>query len=69
MSLKAFHLIFIIASTTLAFGVGGWVLSLYVNGTGGLMELTFAIASFISGVALLWYGKYFLKKLKHIDYI
>jgi hypothetical protein len=32
-------------------------------------DLIYAICSAIAVIALLWYGKYFLKKLKHISYL
>ena len=68
MSLKAIHLVFIAASTLLAFGFGGWSLKNYFD-AGGTLDLIYGIVSLSSGVALVFYGKYFLKKLKHISYL
>ncbi len=68
MSLKAFHLVFITASTLLAFGVTAWGLDSYFGG-GSVRELIFGLASAACGVGLIIYGKYFLKKLKHISYL
>ncbi|MEO5803801.1 MAG: hypothetical protein ABIR24_09740 [Verrucomicrobiota bacterium] len=68
MSLKAFHIIFIAASTLLAFGFGAWELRNYFA-TGENQSLWFGILSLLAGVALLWYGKVVLKKLKHISYL
>ena len=33
------------------------------------VDLIYVITSAIAIIALLWYGKYFLKKLKHISYL
>jgi hypothetical protein len=68
MSLKAIHIIFIIASTLLAFGFGAWALHSY-SISKSIADLIMGIASVAGGVVLLWYGKYFLKKLKNISYL
>ena len=68
MSLKAFHIIFIIASTLLAFGFGAWELRNYFA-TDENQSLWFGILSLLAGIALIWYGKVVLKKLKHISYL
>ena len=68
MSLKAFHIVFVAASTLLAFGVGGWELKTYFA-TEENQALILGLGSLIAGVALLWYGKVVLKKLKHISYL
>jgi hypothetical protein len=69
MSLKAFHIIFVIVSTMLAFGVGGLCLNNYFHGDPDQVQLGVGIAFSVSGVLLLVYGRYFLKKLKHISYL
>ena len=68
MSLKAIHIVFIIASTLLAFGFGAWSLRDYFS-NGAPLDLVMGLGSLIVGAALIWYGKYFLKKLKHIGYL
>ena len=68
MSLKAFHIIFVIASTLLAFGFGAWELQNYFA-FGEKQSLVLGVASLVAGIALLWYGKIVLKKLKHISYL
>jgi hypothetical protein len=68
MSLKAFHLIFVSASVAVSLFLGVWSF-LSFKQTGSRTDLTFVIASALAVVALLWYGKYFLKKLKHISYL
>jgi len=68
MSLKTFHVVFISASTLLAFGFGGWLLKAYAS-TGQVSDLIFGIASVAVGIGLITYGRYFLRKLKHISYL
>ena len=70
MSLKAFHIVFIIASTVLAFGFGAWSLNHYFRqAQGETLDLVMGIASLLSGIALIYYGKVILRKLKHISYL
>jgi hypothetical protein len=68
MSLKAFHLVFIIASILLAFGFGLWAAVGFFHG-GGVVNLVVALVSFGAGVGLIFYERYFLKKTKNISYL
>ena len=68
MSLKAFHIVFIVASILLAFGFATWSFVSYAHG-GPLLHLWFGVGSFASGIILLCYSKYFLRKLKDISYL
>jgi hypothetical protein len=68
MSLKAFHLVFIIASILLAFGFGVWLAERYFS-AGGVWNLIFALVSFAAGVGLIFYERYFLKKTKDVSYL
>jgi DNA-binding transcriptional regulator of glucitol operon len=68
MSLKAIHIVFITVSTVLAFGFGWWELRSYSTG-GAMLDLVLGGASLGAGIALIAYGRYFLKKLKHIGYL
>ncbi|MDX1950965.1 MAG: hypothetical protein SFY81_02205 [Verrucomicrobiota bacterium] len=68
MSLKAFHIIFIIASSLVTLFFGGCSLRNYLADR-AMLDLIFVIASIVSLVALWIYGQYFLKKLKHISYL
>jgi hypothetical protein len=68
MSLKAFHIFFIIVSALLAFGVAAWALLEY-RGSGSFSCLAAAIGSFIAGAALIFYGVRFLKKLKNVSFV
>ena len=69
MSLKAFHIIFVIVSTLLLFGFSAWSFYSYFTAGGAKSDLIWGIVSFALGIALLAYGKYFLKKLKNISYL
>jgi len=68
MSLKAFHLVFITASVLLAFGFGAWSLVGYSD-YGRTVDLVFGAGSVGIGVGLIVYGRYVLRKLKHISYL
>ena len=69
MSLKAFHLIFISAASAMCVGCGVWGLCNYLAANGGAFDLLFAIGSFATGISLIVYEKYFLKKLKNVSYL
>ncbi|HTK80855.1 MAG TPA: hypothetical protein VL633_01045 [Bacteroidota bacterium] len=66
MSLKSFHIAFIIISTLCAFGFGGWLL---VNANGNGMMYLGAAAAMVAGIGLIVYGIRFLKKLKNVSYL
>jgi hypothetical protein len=61
MSLKAFHLIFVTLLTSLSFGCAAWAFSNGRNGWG--------VAGIATGILVIIYGIYFLKKLKKISYL
>ena len=68
MSLKGFHIVFVIFSTLLALGVGVWCIWLdLVEGTSNY--LVGAIASFACAVGLLIYGVWFYRKMKRLGII
>ena len=68
MSLKAFHLVFIILSIffTLMFGI--WAVVNH-GSSGKTAELVLGILSLVGTVGLSVYLRYFLKKLKHVSYL
>jgi hypothetical protein len=68
MSLKAFHLIFIIAAIALAVGFGCWLVNTYFT-DGGALNLVGALVSFGVAVGLVFYERYFLKKTKNLSYL
>ena len=69
MSLKAFHIIFVLVTTLLFLFVGIWSLGQYrqVDGTG--FNLVCTIANFALFLVTPVYGYFFLKKLKHISFL
>ena len=56
-------------SSALAFGFGGWSLKNYFSGERAGLDLAMGIGSLLVAVALIVYGKYFLKKLKNVSYL
>ena len=68
MSLKVFHIVFIIFSTLLALGVGGWCIWVDLV-EGAPIYLAGAICSFVVAVALIIYGIWFYWKMKRLRII
>ncbi len=68
MSLKTFHLIFVIASILLGLGVGVWGVIEY-RAKGELGALAMGIIFLTMGIGLMIYGGRMLKKTKHIGYL
>jgi hypothetical protein len=68
MSLKAFHLVFIIASIALAIAFGVWSGMTYHDGA-SVWYLVSAIGSGAAVIALVFYERYFLRKLKNVSYL
>ena len=69
MSLKAFHLVFIVASILMAFGFAAWSLLNFLAPTGVRSDLVVAVMSAVAGLALVGYEVFFLKKLKNVSYL
>ena len=68
MSLKAFHIVFIIFPTLLAVGIGVWCL--WVNLVEGApIYVAGAVASFVVAIALMVYGVWFYRKMKRLRII
>ncbi|MFN0149797.1 MAG: hypothetical protein ACKVU1_03680 [bacterium] len=63
MSLKAFHVFFIIVSILFAAGFGVWNLRAHAAGDGGA-SLALGIAGFVAGAALVAYLFSFVRKLR-----
>jgi len=65
MSLKTFHIVFVLMCTLLALGFGAWAIQAYrLNGE--IDTLVAGIGSFLGAVGLLVYGRWFLHKLRGI---
>lgn len=68
MSLKAFHIIFIIMSTVLCVGFGVWATRDFAQ-SGSWVNLALGSGSFLGSVVLVTYGVWFLRKLKGVSYL
>ena len=68
MSLKAFHIFFIILSTLLAVALGVWAVDAYGR-SGSWVHLVLGVGSYAASGGLVWYGIWFLRKLKHESYL
>ena len=68
MSLKAFHVFFVIVSTLSALGFGAWAIGDYLR-TGRSGVLALGVLSFVAAALLVWYGLWFVRKLKNVSYL
>lgn len=66
MSLKAFHILFVTVSVTLAAGFGVWCVKEYQTRREVEM-LWMGAASFVGAGVLVVYGRWFLRKLRGVD--
>jgi hypothetical protein len=68
MSLKGFHIVFVVFSTLLAVGIGAWCI--WVDLVEGVpIYRTGAICSLLVAVALVVYGVWFYRKMKRLRII
>lgn len=65
MSLRLFHVIFIVVSILLSAFVGGWGIWFYST-TGAVSGLVLSAVFLILGAALVWYGSRTFEKLKDL---
>ena len=68
MSLKSFHLVFLIASVLLALFLAVFCFDQFQQ-TGDRIQLVWSMVSGLAAFTLVVYGRYFLRKLKHISYL
>lgn len=68
MSLKGFHIVFIVFSTLLALALGAWCIWVDLV-EGAPVFLAGAFASFASAIALIIYGIWFYRKMKRLGII
>ena len=64
MSLKAFHLVFVLLSILFSFVFGIWGVM-----NGGTAELVLGILSLVGTVGMSVYLFFFLKKFEHVSYL
>jgi hypothetical protein len=69
MSLKAVHIVFVTAALLMTAFFGVWAWREYASPEGTQAHLVYGVLSIVAFAGLLVYGKYFLKKLKHISYL
>ncbi|NOX60158.1 MAG: hypothetical protein GXP29_15045 [Planctomycetes bacterium] len=63
MSLRTFHIIFVVVSTLMTVGVGVWAMLMYRTKHEQAMLVMAGLCG-VGVVVLLWYGRWFLRKLK-----
>ena len=68
MSLKTFHIVFIVVSIVLCIGVGVWATQDFSR-SGNSIHLALGVGSFIGSIFLACYGVWFLRKLKGVSYL
>ena len=68
MSLKAFHLVFIILSILFSLVFGIWAVLSY-GSSEKTAELVLGIISLVGTVGMSIYLVFFLKKFKHVSYL
>jgi hypothetical protein len=68
MSLKAFHVVFIVISIILTAWFGWWSVNSYRQNA-EISSLLLGIGSFIGMVLLVIYFRWFLRKLKNESYL
>ena len=66
MSLKAFHIFFVSVSFLLSLGVSFWAFR-GSSGEEGSSRVLLGAGAVLFAVALVWYGKWFLGKLKGVS--
>lgn len=68
MSLKAFHVFFVLVCTIFWFGFGVWAFRQY-SASGQWGDLLMTIGSFLAGIVLVAYSRWFLRKLRFVSFI
>lgn len=70
MSLKAFHVVFILAALALCFGVSAWAFWKYSDSdSNSQTHLLLGTFCLVCGICLGIYGRYFLRKLRDVSYL
>jgi uncharacterized membrane protein HdeD (DUF308 family) len=64
VSLKVFHILFVVASTALMAFFAAWALRAYAH-SHETSQLVLGVVAIVAGVLLLIYGRWFLRKLKN----
>ncbi len=69
MSLKTFHIFFIVLSTLLCIGFGVWSIGDFSGNGAGAGSIAMGVGSLAAAVVLMWYGVWFLRKLKNVSFL
>jgi hypothetical protein len=67
MSLKTFHIFFIALAIVVTLFFGTW-LFITVEAGDAAVRFSFGALSYAIGVLLLVYGRYFLRRFRHVSY-
>lgn len=68
MSLKAFHIVFVLTAAAFGLGLGAWAVRDY-RAAGSTASLVIAVGAFLGTAILIPFGVWFLRKLKHVSYV
>lgn len=68
MSLKAFHVFFVLVCTIFLLWFGVWAFRQY-SASGDWGDLLMAICSFLAGLVLIVYSRWFLRKLRAFSFV
>lgn len=69
MSLKTFHIIFVVLTTVVSLFISAWSFVQYFSEERETSDLAMGIGGALAACVLLVYGRYVLKKLRHIGYL
>lgn len=69
MSLKAFHITFITLASAVSAGCAVWAFKLHGTPEAQPWQMWFGGGAALVSLALVIYGRSFLKKMKHVSYL
>lgn len=69
MTLKAFHVVFVLAATLVSAGFGVWSLHNYMTAHRETVYVVLGAFSLAFAAGLVVYGGWFLRKMKDVSYL
>ena len=66
MSLRAIHIVFIVASIVLAAMVAVWGVVMFTSERGGVGHVLFATGSAVAAILMTWYAIGFVRKTREL---